>query len=341
MPKRARTLSVALLSLAGASALLAPPPAAAAPEWLATPEAQLRAMRRIQCSEVDGEPAIYYWQGYAYSRVAGEPDKTLFRVEGMNIRACGPLANAKSPADFRLVSREILLYEDPVTGEVLREWPNPWTGKKVTVVHVANDPVNGPIFSTFMRAYSSINREAVARHSVFSGPVKILDLGGGDGDLSMAIATHHPEAQVTVADLPVVIERTSQSFSSHPHASRLQTVGVDLLQDPLPGGYDIILCAHVIDILSPEEISGLLAKARAALAPKGKLVVFTPVTSDHGRGPLINSLMGIYFLALARGKGRFYSTRKLREIAADCGFKAFRDVPLPCDEVLLIAEKGG
>lgn len=206
---------------------------------------------------------------------------------------------------------------------------------------VANDPVNGPIFSKFMRAYSSINREAVARHSVFSGPVKILDLGGGDGDLSMAIATHHPEAQVTVADLPVVIERTSQSFSSHPHASRLQTVGVDLLQDPLPGGYDIILCAHVIDILSPEEISGLLAKARAALAPKGKLVVFTPVTADHGRGPLINSLMGIYFLALARGKGRFYSTSKLREIAAGCGFKGFRDVPLPCDEVLLIAEKEG
>ncbi len=207
-------------------------------------------------------------------------------------------------------------------------------------VSVANDPVKGPIFSKFMRAYSSINREAVARHTIFSGPVNILDLGGGDGDLAMAIVTHHPEAKVTVADLPVVIERTSQSFSNHPHASRLQTVGVDLLQDPIPGGYDIILCAHVIDILSPEEISGLLEKVRKALSPKGKLVVFTPVTADHGRGPLINSLMGIYFLALARGKGRFYSTRKLREIAAGCGFKAFRDIPLPCDEVLLIGERG-
>jgi hypothetical protein len=99
-------------------------------------------MRRIQCSEVDGQPAIYYWNGYAYSRRAGEPDRVLFRVEGMNIRACGPLANAKSDADFRLVSREILLYEDPVTGEVLREWQNPWTGKTVNVLHVANDPVN-------------------------------------------------------------------------------------------------------------------------------------------------------------------------------------------------------
>jgi len=206
---------------------------------------------------------------------------------------------------------------------------------------VANDPVNGPIFSKFMRAYSSINREAVARNSVFSGPRKILDLGGGDGDLAMAIVNQHPEARVTVADLPAVVERTSQAFSSHPQASRLDTVGVDLLQDPLPGGYDIILCAHLIDILSPEEISGLLRKARQALAPKGKLVVFTPVTADHGRGPLINSLMGIYFLALARGKGRFYSTRKLREIATDCGFGEFRDVPLPCDEVLLVGEREG
>ena len=116
--------------------------AADAPEWRATPDAQVRAMRRIQCSEVDGQPAIYYWHGYAYSRVSGEPDRVLFRVEGMNIRACGPLANAKGPADFRLVSREILLYEDPVTGEVLREWRNPWTGKTVKVIHVANDPVN-------------------------------------------------------------------------------------------------------------------------------------------------------------------------------------------------------
>ncbi|AFY30349.1 methyltransferase [Cyanobium gracile] len=204
---------------------------------------------------------------------------------------------------------------------------------------VATDPVNGPIFSKFMRAYSSINRDAVARHSVFAGPLKILDLGGGDGDLAMAIVTHHPDAEVTVADLPAVIERTSESFSHHPQASRLQTVAVDLLKDPLPRGYDIILCAHVIDILSPEEIRGLLTKAREALVAKGKLVVFTPVTSDHGRGPLINSLMGIYFLALARGKGRFYSTRKLREIAAFCGFKAFRNVPLPCDEVILIGEK--
>jgi hypothetical protein len=142
MTRSPRAVARLLLAPLLAAVLPLAPAVADTPGWRATPDAQVRAMRRIQCSEVDGQPAIYYWHGYAYSRVSGEPDRVLFRVEGMNIRACGPLASAKGPADFRLVSREILLYEDPVTGEVLREWRNPWTGKTVKVIHVANDPVN-------------------------------------------------------------------------------------------------------------------------------------------------------------------------------------------------------
>ena len=117
--------------------------AGAAPLDLKTPEGQVAALRRIQCSEVDGKPVTYYWKGVAYSRVPGEPDRLLFKVEGMNTRHCGPLATAKSKVDFRLVTREILLYEDPVTGEVLKTWSNPWTGKTLEVMQVANDPVNG------------------------------------------------------------------------------------------------------------------------------------------------------------------------------------------------------
>jgi hypothetical protein len=131
-----RLTSGLLLVVAGSIA------AAAAPD-LSTPEGQLLALRRIQCSESDGKAVTYYWKGSAFSRVPGEPDRQLFKVEGMNVRQCGPLPGAKSKAEFRLLSREILLYEDPVTGEVLRTWDNPWTGRTVEVIHVANDPVNG------------------------------------------------------------------------------------------------------------------------------------------------------------------------------------------------------
>lgn len=115
--------------------------AGAAQLRLDTPRDHLNAMRKIQCSLKDGEPVTWYWNGFVYSRVPGEPDRKLFAVEGMNIRQCGPLGDARD-GSFKMVTREILLYEDPLSGEVLRTWQNPWTGKQVKVVHVANDPVN-------------------------------------------------------------------------------------------------------------------------------------------------------------------------------------------------------
>lgn len=135
---RRSTVAGLLIAAAG---LVAGSAFAAAPD-LSTPEGQLQAMRRIQCSKIDGKPVTFYWKGVMYSRVPGEPDRLLFNVEGMNVRQCGPLADAGN-GGFRLVSREILLYEDPATGEVLRTWNNPWTGKTVNVIQVANDPVNG------------------------------------------------------------------------------------------------------------------------------------------------------------------------------------------------------
>ena len=93
--------------------------------------------RKMMCSTIDGEAVTYWWHGKAYSRRQGERDKLLFLVEGMNVRQCTTVDDG-----YKLVSREILLYKDPKTGEVLSTWDNPWTGETVDVLHVANDPVN-------------------------------------------------------------------------------------------------------------------------------------------------------------------------------------------------------
>jgi hypothetical protein len=109
----------------------------------------VQALRRIECSLQDGQPAVFGWNGYVYSRVPGEPDRQLFAVDGMNIRQCGTVNDPDKGAGFRMVSKEILLYRDPTTGEVLEQWENPWTGESVRVLHVANDPVNRPsVFAT-------------------------------------------------------------------------------------------------------------------------------------------------------------------------------------------------
>jgi hypothetical protein len=105
---------------------------------------QVQAYRKILCSTNDGEASYYEWSGDVFSRVPGEKDRKLFRVAGMNVRQCGTVEDKEKGEGFRLVTREIMVYLDVQTGEVLDTWENPFTGETVEVVHVENDPVNQP-----------------------------------------------------------------------------------------------------------------------------------------------------------------------------------------------------
>ena len=104
--------------------------------------------RRIMCSATDDEPAVYAWSGDVYARRMGERDEKLFRVEGMNVRACSAITDPEKGDGFALVSRELLLYLDPETNEIIDAWENPWTGETTEVLHVNNDPVNFEMYET-------------------------------------------------------------------------------------------------------------------------------------------------------------------------------------------------
>ncbi len=106
------------------------------------PEDAHEISKRIQCGAGDGVAGVYHWAGKIYSRVEGEPDRLLFNAEGMNVRQCVSVTDAKRGTGYRLVSRELMLYLDPKTNAVLRKWTNPWSGETVDVMPINNDPVN-------------------------------------------------------------------------------------------------------------------------------------------------------------------------------------------------------
>ena len=134
-----------------AAALLLLAAAAPASERLdpANPDQAILLSQKMNCSLNEGETVLYWWQGGAMSRMPGEKDRHIFNVQGMNIRQCRNFEDPERGHGYRSVSRELLIYLDPETNEVLRTWTNPWTGEEVEVVHVANDPVNmrGPSYA--------------------------------------------------------------------------------------------------------------------------------------------------------------------------------------------------
>jgi uncharacterized protein DUF1838 len=106
------------------------------------PEDAILISQKFTCSLTEGETIYGWWHGSFYSRVEGERDRELFKVIGVNVRQCKNYQHPERGHGFRMVSREIMLYLDPETEEVLDNWTNPWTGEELKVVHVANDPVN-------------------------------------------------------------------------------------------------------------------------------------------------------------------------------------------------------
>lgn len=138
--------AVAISPVDARTARTTPRPVVAPAIDLNTPEGVVAANRKMGCDLRDGVAVTYYWAGDAYSRREGEADKLLFRAEGMNIRQCMTITDPVRGAGYRMVSRELLIYRDARTGEVLKKWTNPWSGEIVDVLHVANDPVNSSSF---------------------------------------------------------------------------------------------------------------------------------------------------------------------------------------------------
>ncbi len=105
-------------------------------------DAVLARMKATCGTTEEGKTRYGMWEGRAYSRVEGEKDKHLFNLIGINTRQCKVVEDEVKGLGFKSVSREIMMYLDPETNEILDSWTNPWNGNEVEVLHVANDPVN-------------------------------------------------------------------------------------------------------------------------------------------------------------------------------------------------------
>ena len=85
------------------------------------------------------QSTFLFWTGSIYAFIPGEKRNRLFTMVGMSVCRCIP--TEEGSWDF--TSRELTYYLHPETGEILRQWENPWTGELLTVMHVANNPVQG------------------------------------------------------------------------------------------------------------------------------------------------------------------------------------------------------
>jgi hypothetical protein len=148
--------------VAAGLALAAALPAAALD--LTRAEDNLTALAKMRCSLDPADHVVTWWKGTIFAQFQGKAPSAIMGFEGYNICRMEPMEDGS----WRFISRELSFYRDLKTGALIDTWDNPFNGKAVDVIHVANDPVNS-VFSAKRR----------------DGSPNILPWEGAGGDLMM------------------------------------------------------------------------------------------------------------------------------------------------------------
>lgn len=167
-----------------------------------------------------------------------------------------------------------------------------------------------------------IARDVMAAHDL-SAYGHIMDVGGGSGAFLSSVAKTHGEPILTLCDLPPVAELAAANFEEKGLSVRARAVGLDFTSDPLPRGADLITLVRILHDHDDGPVAGLLAKARAALDPEGRLLIAEPLAGTKGAEAMGDAYFGLYLWAM--GSGRARTREELTDMLHAAGFSHVRE----------------
>ncbi len=172
--------------------------------------------------------------------------------------------------------------------------------------------------SRIMHCHSLPASVAVARSGKLEGIEQLLDVGGGSGCFSIAIAQHFPGIRCAVMDLDAVCDVARGYIEEGGVSDRVGTLQVDMFHQDWPRGYDGIFLSNVFHDWNAETNLFLARRAYDALPSGGRIFLHEMLLADDGPGPLTTASFSM--LLLFGTQGRQYSFGELRQILANAGF---------------------
>lgn len=181
----------------------------------------------------------------------------------------------------------------------------------------------GEQFGRAMANISGFASRAVLDAYDFSGFKTILDVGGGNGSMVLAILKRYPQAKGIVSDLPYIETQARESIRQAGMADRCRFEAADFFQR-VPEGADAHVLKTVVHDWNDEETLRLLKSCRSAIAPDGRLLVLEVVVPE-GSSPDFSHLMDLNMLVMTGGLER--TAKEYESLLALAGFRLTRIVP--------------
>jgi hypothetical protein len=185
----------------------------------------------------------------------------------------------------------------------------------------AQNPRRGAIFDRAMGDFSRSETEAVLAAYDFSAIGHLVDVGGGQGSLLMAVLRAHPQLRGGVFDQPHVVAPVAVPADL---AGRLNFSGGDFFASA-PAGADAYLLKHILHDWDDGACRTILRHIRAAMAPGARVLIIEQVIPP-GNGPFPGKLLDLNMLVMTEG-GRERTPADYAQLLESAGLRLERIVP--------------
>jgi SAM-dependent methyltransferase len=189
--------------------------------------------------------------------------------------------------------------------------------------YYAAHPEDRACFSRAMGNISALVAQGTVQHYDFSRTQHIVDVGGADGGLLLAILDVNPHVRGTVFDRPHVVEAARQAIHAKNYQLRCEVVGGDFFQ-AVPSGADLYVLKFILVDWKDEEALRILQNCRTAIVPNGKLLVIEMTIPDDNR-PSAAQLFDLNMLVMTGGQERMVS--EYGALLAKARFRLARVIP--------------
>ncbi|KQV28559.1 SAM-dependent methyltransferase [Rhizobium sp. Root1203] len=207
-------------------------------------------------------------------------------------------------------------------------------------VGLANVAPDNPVWVRFARAMGAFTGgSAQALASEVAGwpkpPAKVLDVAAGPGAFGIEIAKVASSARIVALDWKPVLAVTEQNAGNAGVAARFSFVPGSAFDVDWGEEYDLVLLPNFLHHFDIDGCVTLLKKARASLAPGGRVAVVEFVPNDDRVSPEFPAAFAWVMLATTP-RGDAYTERELADMARLAGFRAVVAKPLPPSPASLI-----
>ena len=209
------------------------------------------------------------------------------------------------------------------------------TGRPQNEIKHTGKPVFEELYSDpdrleqFMNAMAGISLgplSALAEKFDFSKYKTLCDVGGATGQLSIIVASRHPQLRCTSFDLPAVEPIAKRTIEAAGLSERVTVVGGDFFADPLPEA-DVITMGLILHDWNLEGKKHLIKAAYDALPEGGAFIVIENLIDNARRENAFGLLMSLNML-IEFGDAFDFTGGDFATWCKQVGFKEIEITPL-------------